>query len=216
MDIAPRMLEKAQVKVNALGLEQVKLELADAEYLDFPSEQILEPAQFDHVICANTFPWMQNKASSLQLWHQLLKPGGYIGVHTPADTAYIGSVILRQILAKYSIILEASNRIGSLAQCETLFASTGFDAIEINTDQLGSYINIETARATWENVIGNPSLTSPKIVSEVGISQLSANQLAQAKAEFEAELNSRQTEQGVWDDRTTLYILGRKAETSGD
>ena len=65
-------------------------------------------------------------------------------------------------------------------------------------------------------MIGNPSLTSPKIVSEFGISQLSANQLAQAKAEFEAELNSRQTEKGIWDDRTALYILGRKVETSGD
>jgi phosphopantetheine adenylyltransferase len=39
-------------------------------------------------------------------------------------------------------------------------------------------------------------------------------QLVQAKAEFEAELEVLQTEQGIWDDLTTLYILGRKPETS--
>jgi hypothetical protein len=39
-------------------------------------------------------------------------------------------------------------------------------------------------------------------------------QLVQAEAEFEAELEVLQTEQGIWDDLTTLYILGRKPQTS--
>jgi hypothetical protein len=45
------------------------------------------------------------------------------------------------------------------------------------------------------------------------LSQLKEAQLVQAKAEFEAELEVFQTQQGIWDDLTTLYILGRKPES---
>ncbi|MGR3280122.1 hypothetical protein ACSYAD_34285, partial [Acaryochloris marina NIES-2412] len=47
------------------------------------------------------------------------------------------------------------------------------------------------------------------------LAQLPLDQLAQIKAEFIAELESLQTEQGIWDDLTTLYILGRKPENRG-
>ena len=42
------------------------------------------------------------------------------------------------------------------------------------------------------------------------MSQLSSVELALAKAEFEAELEALQTDQGIWDDLTTLYVLARK------
>jgi SAM-dependent methyltransferase len=205
IDISAGMLEKAQSKVDALGLNNVEFQLADAEALDYQSNH------FDHILCANTFPWMKDKAATLRLWHQFLKPGGRIGVHTPADTAYIGAVVLRRVVAKYGVSLEASNRIGSVEQCRGLFANAGFEAIEIKTDQHGSYTDLDKAKATWEGVVVSPSLTSPKIFGN-GLSQLSSVQLAQAKAEFDTELESLQTEQGIWDDLTTLYILGHKPE----
>ncbi|MBM0740379.1 hypothetical protein JOY44_01895 [Phormidium sp. CLA17] len=40
--------------------------------------------------------------------------------------------------------------------------------------------------------------------------RLSETQMKQAKAEFDAELEARQTEQGVWDDVTTWYVIGCK------
>ena len=55
----------------------------------------------------------------------------------------------------------------------------------------------------------HPSSTSLKI-SGNALLQLSSAQLVQLKAEFEAELEALQTEQGIWDDLTTLYILGCK------
>lgn len=205
IDISAGMLEKAQSKVDALGLNNVELQLADAESLDYQSNH------FDHILCANTFPWMKDKEATLSLWHQFLKPGGRIGVHTPADTAYVGAVVLRRVFAKYGVSLEASNRIGSVEQCRDLFANAGFEAIEIKTEQHGSYIDLDKAKATWEGVVVSPSLTSPKI-SGNELSQLTSVQLAQAKAEFDAELESLQIEQRIWDDLTTLYILGHKPE----
>jgi hypothetical protein len=41
--------------------------------------------------------------------------------------------------------------------------------------------------------------------SENLLSQLSSVQLVQAKAEFEAQLEALQTEQGIWDDLTNIY-----------
>lgn len=208
IDISARMLEQAQSKADALGLHHVEFQLADAEALNYPIDH------FDHILCANTFPWIENKEATLRLWHQLLKPGGRIGVHTPADTSYIGAVVLRRVLAKYDISLEASNRIGSVEQCQNLFVNTGFEAVEVKTEQHGSYTSLDKAKTTWEGIVVSPSPTSLK-VSGSGLSQLTSVQSAQAKAEFDAELESLQTNQGIWDDLTTLYILGRKSESRG-
>jgi cyclopropane fatty-acyl-phospholipid synthase-like methyltransferase len=205
IDISPEMLKRAQIKVDTLNLKNVQFQLADAETLNYPSQY------FDHILCANTFPWIQDKESTLRLWHQLLKPGGRIGVHTPADTAYVGAVILRKVFVSYGLELEPSNRIGSMEQCRDLFKNSGFESIEIRTEQHGSYTSLDKARARWEGTVVNPSITSPKVSSN-GLMQLSSVQLAQIKAEFDAELESLQTEQGIWDDLTTWYVLGRKPE----
>jgi cyclopropane fatty-acyl-phospholipid synthase-like methyltransferase len=203
IDISARMLGQAKIKIDALGLHNIELQLADAEAIDYPINS------FDHILCANTFPWLEDKEATLRLWQQFLKPGGRISIHTPADTAYIGGVVLRRVLAKHGIALEASNRLGSIEQCQNLFTNAGFDEIEIETEQRGSYTNLDKAKATWEGSIVNPSATSLR-VSGNNLPKLSSTQLSQIKAEFDAELESLQTEQGLWDDLTTLYIMAHK------
>ncbi|MBD1852978.1 methyltransferase domain-containing protein [Cyanobacteria bacterium FACHB-502] len=200
IDISAGMLEQAQSKVSALGLSNVEFQLTDAEALEYPAHH------FDRILCANTFPWMQDKEATLRMWYRFLKPGGRIGVHTPADTAYVGAVVLRKVFAKYGVSLEASNRIGSVEQCQDLFTNAGFEAVDIGTELHGSYTNLEKAKATWEEIVGRPSSTSLKVLGN-GLSQLSSAQLAQAKAEFDAELESFRTKEGIWDNLTTLYIL---------
>jgi ubiquinone/menaquinone biosynthesis C-methylase UbiE len=208
IDISPRMLEKARIKVDESRFKNIELQLADAETLDYPINT------FDHILCANTFPWLEDKEATLRLWYQFLKPDGQISIHTPADTAYIGAAVLRRVFARHGISLEASNRLGSVEQCQNLFANAGFEAIEINTEQRGSYTNLDKAKATWEGIVVNPSATSLR-VSGNNLSQLLSAQLSQIKTEFDAELTSLQTEQGIWDDLTTLYILARKPRNKG-
>ena len=115
---------------------------------------------------------------------------------------------MREVFEKYGVLLEASNRIGTLEMCQNLFVDAGFEVIEIKTEQHGNYINLEQAKATWEG-ISRPPLAKYRNLS----SKLSSEQLVKAKAEFEAKLEALQTEQGVWDELTTWYILGRKPET---
>ncbi|PSB16721.1 class I SAM-dependent methyltransferase [Phormidesmis priestleyi ULC007] len=157
VDLSAGMLEQAQSKADALRLSNVELQLVDAENLNCLSNH------FDHILCANTFPWIENKEATLQLWHRFLKPGGRIKIHTPADTAYIGAVILRKVFAKYGISLELSNRIGSNEQCERLLTEAGFETVEITTEQHGNYTSLDKAKASWEGVVMYPSSTSLKM-----------------------------------------------------
>lgn len=204
IDISSEMLKIAQLKSEALGLTNIEFQLADAEQLNYPDRN------FDHILCANTFPWIEDKAATLASWYQLLKPGGGIGIHTPADTAYVGAAILKKVLAKYGVSIEPSNRLGSIVQCRDLLENAGFESIEIKRPhQHGSYSTIDRLKATWESIVTKPSTLSLKDTTNK-LSQSTIAELATAKAEFEAELETLQTDQGIWDDLTTLYILGQK------
>ncbi|ARV63326.1 methyltransferase [Nostocales cyanobacterium HT-58-2] len=204
VDICAGMLEQARRKAKVLGLNHVEFQLADAEALNYPTNS------FDQILCANTFPWIEDKEVALRRWYQFLKPGGFIGIHTPAQTAYVGYVVLRKVFERYGVILEPSNRIGSVETCHNLFANAGFEVVEITTEQHGGYISLDKAKATWEGIVVHPLPRQ----SENLLSQLSSQQLLQAKAEFEAELEALQSKLLIWDDLTTLYILGRKPERS--
>lgn len=202
VDISALMLEQAMSKVEALGLSNVELQLIDAEVLSYPDNS------FDKILCANTFPWIEDKEAALQLWYQFLKPGGLIGIHAPAQTAYVGQVVSRKVFEKYGVMLEPSNRIGAIETFQSLFTNAGLEVIDIKTEQHGSYISLDKAKAMWSGIV---SLPLPRQSANL-LSQFSSAQLVQAKAEFEAELEELQTEQGIWNDLTTWYTLGRKPD----
>lgn len=203
VDISPKMLMQARYKARTLNIENIEFQLLDAELLDYPVNH------FDCILCANTFPWMENKQDTLSLWHSLLKSGGCIAVHTPGDTAYIGQVLLRKVFSNHGIILEASNRIGSREQCVNLFASAGFERIEIQTESYGNYTTLEREKAAWSRKIINSSSIYLKIHKQE-LSRLSSLELAQIKTEFQAELKALETELGIWNEVTTWYVLGHK------
>ena len=203
VDISPQMLAVAKKKADRAEFYNVEFHLADAESLDYLI------GYFDRILCANTFPWIENKLATLSLWHSLLKSNGRIAVHTPADTAYIGAVVLRKVLEKYGITMEASNRIGSPEECLDLFDRAGFKEIELKTEQHGSYISLDNAKATWSGTITNPSPISLKVDRQE--SAKSSSKLPEIKDEFEAELKALTSQAGIWDEIATWYILAKKS-----
>lgn len=200
VDISDGMLDQARSKVEALNLSNIEFQPADAETLNVLVDW------FDRILCANAFPWIEDKAAALQRWYQCLKPGGLVGIYTPAETAYVGDVVLRHVFETYGVALVSSEPVGTIEKCHHLLAEAGFEAIEIKTEQHGSYISLEKAKEMWSGSY-RPTLPISKSPSH-----LSSAQLAQAKAEFEARLEALQTEQGVWNDLTTFYVLERKPE----
>jgi ubiquinone/menaquinone biosynthesis C-methylase UbiE len=199
VDISTGMLEQAKRKIEALGLNNIEFVLADAEKLNFPANS------FDIVLCSSALIWMADVPAALRLWHQLLKPGGLIGFHAFADTAFVGGMTVQKVAEKYGVSLAFSKPTGTIEKCHDLLKAAGFEAIEIKSEQDGSYISLEQAKQMW----AGSSHPAPGQFPNP-LSQLSSGQLEEVKAEFEAELAALVTEQGIWNDLTIFYTFGRK------
>lgn len=199
VDISTGMLEQAKRKIEALGLNNIEFVLADAEELNFPANS------FDVVLCSSALIWMSDIPKTLRLWYQLLKPGGLIGFHAFADTAFVEGVTMQKVAEKYGVSLAFSKPTGTIEKCHDLIITAGFEAIEIKSEQDGSYISIEQAKQMWARSSHPAPGQFPNPMK-----QLSSGQLEEVKAEFEAELAALVTEQGIWNDLTIFYTFGRK------
>lgn len=199
VDISAGMLEQARRKVEELELSNVKFHLADAEALNFSANS------FDHILCSSAFIWMTNLTAALHLWHRFLKPGGLISFHAFAETAFVGGVVARKVAAKYGLSLAMNQPTGTVEKCYDLLTRAGFEEIEIKTEQDGGYISLEQAKKMWTGSHPAPGqFPNP-------LTQLSSEQLKQAKVEFDAELEALLTAEGIWNDITIFFVFGRKS-----
>lgn len=199
VDISAGMLDVARNKALELNLNNTEFWLADAENIDFPGNSC------DRIFCSSAFIWMSDMHAALTHWHTFLKPGGIIGIHAFADTAFVGGVVTQKVAEKYGISFNMSKPTGTLEKCHRLLEEAGFEEIEIKIEQDGNYISLEKAKAMWAgNSHPAPGQYPPPL------STLSSEQLAQVKAEFEAELESLESEQGIGNDITTFYVFGKK------
>ncbi|MBE9032380.1 methyltransferase domain-containing protein [filamentous cyanobacterium LEGE 11480] len=201
VDISSGMIKQARRKAKALGLCNIEFQLADAEVLNFPV------STFDYIFCSSALIWMSDLLGALRLWHRFLKPGGIIGFHAFADTAFLGGVVTQKVLEKYDISLLFSKPTGTIEKCHALLQQAGFDEIDIKSEPDGRYISLEKAKGMWS---GDGSFPAPGQHPNPSL-QLTSKQLAQARVEFDAELEKLQTKQGIWDDSTIFYSFGRKA-----
>lgn len=201
IDISTGMIEQAKQKVETLGLGNVEFQLADAEALNFPENS------FDCIFCSSALIWMSDLSGALQHWYQLLKPGGLLGFHAFADTAFVGGVVAQRVLEKYGISLLFNKPTGTVEKCHNLLKQARFVEIDINTEQDGGYISLESAKGMWS---GNGSVPAPGQHPNP-LLQLSSEHLTQARVEFDAKLEILETKQGIWNDITTFYTFGRKA-----
>lgn len=201
VDISAGMLDVAKQKSKTLNLSNIEFLLADAETLNFPANS------FDRIFCSSAFIWMSDLIGALKLWHQFLKRGGLLSFHAFADTAFVGGVVAQKVLEKYGVSLLLSKPTGTVEKCYDLLQQAGFEEIDIQTEQDGNYISLDKAKRMWLNDGLSPTpgqYPNPLL-------KLSSEQLAQAKAEFDAELEILNTEQGIWNDVTIFYTFGRKA-----
>jgi ubiquinone/menaquinone biosynthesis C-methylase UbiE len=200
IDISTGMIEQGRRKAEALGLSNIELQIADAEALNFPANK------FDYIFCSSALIWMSNLSAALKLWHRFLKPGGLIGFHAFADTAFVGGVVAQKILERYGVSLLFSKPTGTVEKCYNLLQQAGFVEIDIKVEQDGSYISLEKAKGMWS---GNGSSPAPGQYPNP-LLKLTSEQLAKARVVFDMELEALQTEQGIWNDITIFYAFGRK------
>ncbi|HAZ48666.1 MAG TPA: methyltransferase, partial [Cyanobacteria bacterium UBA11371] len=139
VDISTGMLEQLKRKIETLKLNNIEIMLADAEALELTENSC------DRILCSSALIWLMDIPATLRIWHQFLKPGGIIGFHGFADTAFIGGVIQKQVLKKYGVSLIYNDITGTAEKCHNLLQQAGFKDIEVKTEQYGNYISLEQA-----------------------------------------------------------------------
>jgi ubiquinone/menaquinone biosynthesis C-methylase UbiE len=201
IDISTGMIEQARQKVASLGLCNIEFQIADAESLNFPLNT------FDYIFCSSALIWMSDLLGALRLWNRFLKPGGVLGFHAFADTAFVGGTVAQRVLEKYDVSLLFSKPTGTVEKCNHLLRQSGFEEIDIKVEQDGGCISLEKAKGMWS---GDGSSPAPGQYPNP-LLKLTSEQLTQARFEFDTELEALQTEQGIWNDITIFYAFGQKA-----
>lgn len=197
VDISRGMLNQAKQKIAAACLQNIELIEADADYLDFDNQS------FDVIFCSSAIPWFSDIPGVLRSWYRFLKKGGLVAFSAFSETAFTTSVVYRAIAERNGIpMLNVNEILGTPEKCCQLLQAAGFVDIEVVTEQCGDYISLSDMETWWNinlnNAMGNPLL------------QLPPEKVEQCKAEYIAELKTLATEQGIWNDITTFFVLARK------
>jgi len=195
VDIAKGMLEQAQKKIKTIGLTNVELIEADADYLNF------NDSSFDIIFCSSALVYLTDLPNSLQQWYRFIKPGGLVAFSCFAETAHTVAVMFRQKAQTYGIFIPNPNEpLGTPQKCQDLLKQVGFQNIKIVTEQFGSYLsNVEKAwNANARSAFGSQ------------VKELPPERLEQLKAEYIAQVEATATDKGIWNDVTTFFVLGSK------
>ena len=196
VDISSGLLSVAQDKIDRAKLNNITLQLADIEVLD------LAENSFDCILCCSALPLLTDVPADLKFWRSFLVPGGKIGLCAFAETAFVHGVVLQKVARRYGINITMSNLTGTLDKCHSLLSTAGYRDIEITTKQYGSYIQLDaSADKSWDTSLQHPHCYP--------LLKLSPQEQEQAKAEYIKELEALVTEQGIWNDMTTYFIIAK-------
>ncbi|NEO45887.1 MAG: class I SAM-dependent methyltransferase [Moorea sp. SIO4A3] len=202
VDISSGMLNLAQRKVKAEGLNNIKFIEADAETINFPDNS------FDRILCSSAIVYLTDIPAALRQWYRFVKPGGLVGFSCFAAKAFPTGGLFREKAGDYGIVIPNPNQpLGSPEKCHQLLTEAGFQDINLKTDQLGYY------SSDTQTVAANSWRGNSKSAFGAEVFQLSPEKLAQLKTEFFAAVEQLATAQGIWIDITTFFVCARKSIT---
>ena len=198
VDISKSLLSVAKQKSDREQLINTAFQLADIETLDF-----LENS-FDCILCCSALPLLTNVPQDLRLWHGFLKSKGKIGLCVFANTAFVHGVVLQKVARCYGINITMSDLTGTPDKCRSLLSTAGYQNIEITIKQYGSYIPFDSSvnDRSWDISLQHPHCHL--------LFNLSSQELEKVKTEYVEELEALVTEQGIWNDITTYFVVATK------
>lgn len=184
--------------VEEAGVENVELVLADAEALDFPA------GTFDVVLCVSALPYFADIHAAMRAWHGFLRPGGRVSFNCWSEESYITGFLVRAVAARHGIRMPvAGAEVGTPARCRAVLAAAGFVAPEVVVDPSGGrHVPLEEVERAWDGWVKNP-VFHPRNPTDAAL-------LTSLRDEYLSEARSRATGQGVWDEMTTYFVVGRK------
>lgn len=197
VDMSSGMLNQARQKIEALGLKNIELIEADADYLD------LADASFDVIFCSSALVYLANIPAAFKNWYRWLKKGGIVAFSCFSESSFITPIVIKAC-AKHGVFLPNINEpLGTPERCHNLLQQAGFQDIKVKTEQLGEYLSLNDRRLLWNgrfwfHPTGNPLL------------QLSQEKTEELQAEYRADVESLATDKGVWFEIATYFVLAQK------
>ena len=197
VDFSSVMLQQAQHKTDELGLKNIELIEADAEYIEFENES------FDVIICSSAIVYFRDILKVLQNWYKWLKKGGRVAFSCGSEQSYTAPIIIKAA-GKHGISLQNINEpTGTPQKCQNLMQAAGFQIqnIIIKSKQFGFYQSLDTAKqwdGTWFNPKENPLL------------EVSPEKMEDLKAEYCKLIEANLSDRGVWNEVLMFFVTGRK------
>ena len=199
VDISKGMISEAEKLRTGRNCENVQFTVADGESLNYPENS------FDRIYCASAFFWVADKHKALSIWYRMLKPGGVIGFHAWPETSNIYGYVARKVLRKYGVEYLAHSPTGSKEICKSLLESAGYSEIDIKVTSEGHFLSLKDAKEAWISEKDYPIGQYPHPVTVA-----SREVMEKAKLDYDREMESLATEEGVWNDTTMYFVYGAK------
>ncbi len=195
VDFSSGMLAQAQKKIEELGLQNIELIEADAEYIDFDDES------FDVIFCSTAIVYFRDIPAALRKWYRFLKKGGVLAFSCCSEESCEAPRIIATC-AKHGISpFNINEPTGTPQKCQNLLGEAGFQDVEVKTEQFGFYRSLEQAKqwnGGWFHPRENPLL------------QVSSKQMEELKAEYRKEIEAMTTEEGVWYEHMAFFVTAHK------
>ncbi|MDE2088558.1 MAG: class I SAM-dependent methyltransferase [Gammaproteobacteria bacterium] len=196
IDLAERMLERAQRNVEKMRLANVDLHVMDAEALEF------RDGYFDIVICCFGLFFLPDMLAGLKEWRRVVRPGG-----TVAFTSF-GAQAFQPMLGLFRARMEscgvpftaAADRLADPEQCRALLSDVGLQDVTVNVEPLGYHLQ---GVEEWWDVVWNSGLRGM-------VERLAPERQARFKSEHLAEVGALFTAEGLWLNVETTFSVGRR------
>lgn len=199
IDISKGMIEIAEAKLRETKFQNISFDIGDGEDLKY------EQDSFDIIFCGSAFIWMTDLLSTLIHWRTRLRPGGKVGLHAFSENAFVTGTVAQSVLQKYGVNYLMSRPTGTNEKCKILLDKAGYRNIDIKVDTDGTFISLEDAKNSWVSASHPAPGQFPHPLKD-----LSPEQMASARADYELEIEKLNTSNGVWNDMTTFYVYGEK------
>ena len=190
------MLAQAKEKITAAKINNLELIEADIDSVEFSAET------FDVIFCCSSIVFMVDVSVVIDKCYRWLKPRGYLAFTTPYKTAYMADIHVRLCRELFDIDLPHITRpLWTPKKCRSLLQQSGFSNIQIEIDRT-KRLNQSNFAMAWrgQNFYprGNP------------LANLSDVQRELLLVEYRKAIEPELTDDGVWQDSTTLYVQARK------
>ena len=203
IDLSPDMLEVARQSITKASLDNIALQLGDAENLNFEDES------FDKVICASGIFFLPDMLAGLQEWLRVTRPGGVVAFSSFGETSFnpMREMYANRVQNNYGVVFPPSRgiqRLNTPQKCRDLMQQAGFrpEDVEIRTEQLGYYLrNVDE----WWDIVWHTGFRH-------SVSQIQPEKLEQFKTEHLAEVGTLATDKGIWLDVPGIFATGKKAD----